>query len=47
MSELRHVSFFPHVHTKTDTTTLMADVAIALLLRACSVCGISAGVPCW
>ncbi len=31
MSQLHRVSFFPHVHAKTDSSDLMRDVLIALL----------------
>lgn len=31
MSELRHISFSPHIHAQTNSSNIMADVAIALL----------------
>jgi electron transport complex protein RnfD len=31
MSELKKVSFYPHIHTRTDSSDLMRDVVIALL----------------
>lgn len=31
MSDLHHVSFFPHAHAKADSADLMRDVAVALL----------------
>lgn len=31
MSELRHISCSPHIHVRTDSANIMADVAIALL----------------